>query len=58
MAEEGSGLAESVAVPVELTAVPGFGFLPNDVVDFTNILFQVKNMIKKSVKYRVWTVFS
>ena len=50
MAEEGSGL---VAGPVELTAVPGFGFLPTHVVEFTNILFQVKNMLKSSVKYKL-----
>ena len=43
MGEEGSGLAESV--PVELKAVPGFGFLPNDVVEITNILFQVNNLM-------------
>ena len=48
MAKEGSGLAESVAGPVELTAVPGFGFLPSDVVEFTNILFQVNNMTQNT----------
>jgi len=29
-----------LAEPVELKAVPGFGFLPNDVVQITNLLFQ------------------
>ena len=42
MGEEGSGLAESVSV--ELKAVPGFGFLPNDVVQITDLLFQVNKM--------------
>ena len=52
MAEEGSGLAElAVGGPIELKAVPGFGFLPNDVVEMTNQIFQVRSMMKRSVKY-------
>ena len=51
MTEEGSGLAELSGDPVELKAVPGFGFLPNHVVDVTNLLFQVKNMMRRSVEY-------
>ena len=52
MAEEGSGLAELAAGgPVELKAVPGFGFLPNDVVDLTDQIFQVRSRMKRSVKY-------
>ena len=51
MAEEGSGLAELAAGgPVELKAVPGFGFLPNDVVDLTDQIFQVRSRMKRSVK--------
>ena len=51
MTEEGSGLAELSGDPVELKAVPGFGFLPNHVVDVTNLLLQVKNMMRRSVEY-------
>ena len=51
MSEEGSGLAELSGDPVELKAVPGFGFLPNHVVDVTNLLLQVKNMMRRSVEY-------
>ena len=52
MAEEGSGLGElAFGGPVELKAVPGFGFLPNDVVELTNQIFQVRSMMKRSVKY-------
>ena len=48
MEEEGSGLSS-----VELKAVPGFGFLPNDVVQITDLLFQVKTM-----QYKVYTINS
>ena len=52
MTEKGSGLAELAGGgPIELKAVPGFGFLPNDVVEMTNQIFQVRSMLKRSVKY-------
>ena len=41
MAEEGSGL-EDIVGSVELKAVPGFGFLPHEVVAVTDLLIQVE----------------
>ena len=41
MVEEGSGL-ENIGGSVELKAVPGFGFLPHEVVAVTDLLLQVK----------------
>ena len=40
-------MGEAESVSVELKAVPGFGFLPNDVVEITDLLFQVNNSMKR-----------